>query len=161
VQDILAQYDGSLIQLTTGDKGSYLYAAFGAPTAHEDDPERASEAALQLRELQNSLDFINSIQIGISQGRMRTGAYGAYARRTYGEVAITDYAGRVRLGKLPLPPGTYTVELFFSGSVPLSGITLNLSDERYQPASSSSEVTISYPNEIFFPFFWTTYITIP
>ncbi|MCB0075163.1 MAG: adenylate/guanylate cyclase domain-containing protein, partial [Caldilineaceae bacterium] len=31
VQGVLARYDGVLIQLTTGDKGSYLYAAFGAP----------------------------------------------------------------------------------------------------------------------------------
>ena len=28
VQSILARYDGTLIQLTIGDKGSYLYAAF-------------------------------------------------------------------------------------------------------------------------------------
>src|SRR5262249_30986053 len=37
VQQVIAQYDGVLLQLTVGDKGSYLYAAFGAPTAHEDD----------------------------------------------------------------------------------------------------------------------------
>ena len=40
VQRILNRYAGSLIQLTTGDKGNYLYAAFGAPIAHDDDPRR-------------------------------------------------------------------------------------------------------------------------
>jgi len=38
VQRVLTRYDGSLLQLTIGDKGSYLYAAFGAPVAHGDDP---------------------------------------------------------------------------------------------------------------------------
>jgi hypothetical protein len=42
VQQILQDYDGTLIQLTIGDKGSYLYAAFGAPLAHEDDAARDS-----------------------------------------------------------------------------------------------------------------------
>jgi predicted ATPase/class 3 adenylate cyclase len=82
VQRILASYDGSLIQLTVGDKGSYLYAAFGAPLAHEDDAVRAISAALELRRLQ--LELAANVQIGISQGRMRTGAYGGVTRRTYG-----------------------------------------------------------------------------
>jgi class 3 adenylate cyclase/tetratricopeptide (TPR) repeat protein len=82
VQGILARYDSSLLQLTIGDKGSYLYAAFGAPLAHEDDAVRAVAAALELRELR--MEFINDVQIGISQGRMRTGAYGSVTRRTYG-----------------------------------------------------------------------------
>ncbi len=82
VQRILARYDSSLLQLTIGDKGSYLYAAFGAPLAHEDDSMRAISAALELRDLR--VDFIADVQIGISQGRMRTGAYGSATRRTYG-----------------------------------------------------------------------------
>jgi predicted ATPase/class 3 adenylate cyclase len=82
VQRVLQQYDAWLLQLTIGDKGCYLYAAFGAPAAHEDDPVRAGLAALTLREPR--LDFISGVQIGISQGRMRTGAYGAQDRRTYG-----------------------------------------------------------------------------
>ena len=44
------QYDSYLLQLTIGDKGSYLYAAFGAPIAHEDDAVRACLAALDLRD---------------------------------------------------------------------------------------------------------------
>jgi predicted ATPase/class 3 adenylate cyclase len=84
VQDILARFGGYLIQLTNGDKGSYLYAAFGAPLAHDDDPARAVAAALELRSLPPELDFITSVQIGISQGRMWTGAYGGSTRCTYG-----------------------------------------------------------------------------
>lgn len=84
VQRILRQYEGTLIQLTIGDKGSYLYAAFGAPLAHEDDAVRAASVALDLQALSKQLDYIESIQIGITRGRMRTGAYGGSQRKTYG-----------------------------------------------------------------------------
>ena len=96
VQAVLAQYDGSLIQLTIGDKGSYLYAAFGAPNAHEDDAVRAANSALELRRLGEELDFIAYSQIGISKGRMRTGAYGGSQRRTYGVLGDdTNLAARL------------------------------------------------------------------
>ena len=84
VQGVLASYGGSLIQLTIGEKGSYLYAAFGAPQAHDDDIWRAASTALALRLPPAELSFIDSVQIGISQGTMRTGAYGSRTRRTYG-----------------------------------------------------------------------------
>ena len=57
---------------------------FGAPTAHEDNADRATSAALDMRQTAGELSFISSVQIGISQGRMRTGAYGSATRRTYG-----------------------------------------------------------------------------
>jgi predicted ATPase len=82
VQEIIQRFGGVLIQLTMGDKGSYAYAAFGAPKAHEDDVDRAIAAALELR--QAAALIVGPIQIGISQGLMRTGAYGSSNRRTYG-----------------------------------------------------------------------------
>ncbi len=84
VQRILKNYEATLLQLTIGDKGSYMYAAFGAPLAHEDDAVRAASAALDLQKLTPELDYLTSTEIGISQGRMRTGAYGGNNRRTYG-----------------------------------------------------------------------------
>jgi predicted ATPase/class 3 adenylate cyclase len=82
VQHILDRYSGYMLQLALGDKGCYLYASFGVPTAHEDDAVRVVSAALELRDFH--MDFITNVQIGISQGRMRTGAYGSPTRRTYG-----------------------------------------------------------------------------
>jgi class 3 adenylate cyclase/tetratricopeptide (TPR) repeat protein len=84
VQRVLARYEGHLIQLTTGDKGSYLYAIFGAPIAHDDDAARAAAAALEMRALPPDLGFIAGVQIGLSQGRMWAGAYGSSTRCTYG-----------------------------------------------------------------------------
>jgi adenylate cyclase len=84
VQTIINRYEGVLLQLTIGDKGSYLYAAFGAPVAHEDDARRAVEAALELKRAADGLASLQPVQIGISRGTMRTGAYGGTTRLTYG-----------------------------------------------------------------------------
>jgi class 3 adenylate cyclase/tetratricopeptide (TPR) repeat protein len=84
VQNVLARYEGYMFQLTLGDKGCYLYGAFGAPLAHDDDRTRSVAAALELRSPPPEMDYITDVQIGISQGRMRAGAYGGSMRRTYG-----------------------------------------------------------------------------
>ncbi len=83
VQRVVGRYGGYVLLLTTGDKGSHLYAVFGALDAHEDNCERAVAAAIDLRQPSTELDFITGMQIGISQGRARVGAYGAKTRRTY------------------------------------------------------------------------------
>ncbi|MFL7868068.1 MAG: tetratricopeptide repeat protein [Anaerolineales bacterium] len=82
-QHVIAKYEGTLLQLVIGDKGSYIYAAFGAPIAHEDDAQRAVFSALELRKAPEQFDFIQSIRIGISLGTLRVGAYGSSTRRTY------------------------------------------------------------------------------
>ena len=84
VQRVLAQYHGYLLQLTIGEKGSYIYAAFGAPLAHEEAPASAVAAALELQSPPRGLRFGQKAQIGISQGLVRIGAYGGRMRRTYG-----------------------------------------------------------------------------
>lgn len=83
VQRVLAGYESALIDLTIGDKGNYLYAAFGAPVAHEDDARRAASAALDLQQAAVELDYIGPLQIGVTQGMLRAGAYGGATRRTY------------------------------------------------------------------------------
>jgi class 3 adenylate cyclase len=55
VQGIVARYEGTLIDLNIGDKGSYLYINFGAPLAHEDNADRAATAALALRDQPENL----------------------------------------------------------------------------------------------------------
>jgi adenylate cyclase len=79
LQAIVQKYEGVFLQLTIGDKGSYAYINFGALSAHEDDASRAVKAALALR---SKTDL--QLQIGISQGVMRVGAYGGETRKTFG-----------------------------------------------------------------------------
>ncbi|MBX3010181.1 MAG: tetratricopeptide repeat protein [Caldilineaceae bacterium] len=102
VQGIVNHYEGALIQLTTGDKGTYLYAAFGAPIAHDDDIRRAVTVALELRSPPPHCSFITSIQIGVSQGAMRVGAYGSRSRQTYGVLGDeTVVAARLMTQAMP------------------------------------------------------------
>lgn len=83
-QQIVGRYEGVVLQVTVGDKGAYFYANFGAPVAHEDDAYRAVQAGLLLREAAAEMGTLAPVQIGISQGMTRTGAYGGTAQRTYG-----------------------------------------------------------------------------
>ena len=79
VQTITGRHHGTLLDITIGDKGSYAYINFGALGTHEDDARRAVKTALELKD-SSSL----SLQMGITQGLMRVGAYGSETRRTFG-----------------------------------------------------------------------------
>ncbi len=79
VQLTVSRYEGALIDITIGDKGSYAYVNFGAVNAHEDDPRRAVKAALELR---NRTDL--RLQMSITRGVMLAGAYGGETRKTFG-----------------------------------------------------------------------------
>ncbi len=83
VQAIVHRFEGSLIDLTTGDKGTYLFISFGALVAHEDDATRAVAAALELRELSLRTSNIREPRIGLSQGRLHAGPSGSATRQTY------------------------------------------------------------------------------
>ncbi len=82
-QVTLSEFGGTLVHLLIGDKGSSLYASFGAPRSHEDDLDRACAAALALLRRPPALDFVSSTRIGIAQGQVWSGACGAAARRCY------------------------------------------------------------------------------
>lgn len=84
VQREVSRYGGHVLLVTTADKGSHLYAVFGALNAHEDDGERAVATAMALGKAPSELDFITGMQIGISRGSTCVGAYGGQTRRTYG-----------------------------------------------------------------------------
>jgi class 3 adenylate cyclase len=96
VQAVLKRYDGALLQLTLGEKGNFLYAAFGAPVAHANNGVRAVRAALELRTPPPELSFIRRVRMGVSYGQMRAGAYGGSTRRTYGVLGDkTNLAARL------------------------------------------------------------------
>lgn len=83
-QAVASAYDGNLLDLIIGDKGSYVYFAFGAPVAHQNEVERALRVALTLRTPPPTLSWVQQIGIGVSQGTVRTGLYGCSSRHTYG-----------------------------------------------------------------------------
>jgi class 3 adenylate cyclase/tetratricopeptide (TPR) repeat protein len=84
VGSVVNKHNGHLIKLTIGDKGCYFQAAFGVLQAFEDDAALCTAAAIELLSPPADLSFIHSIQIGLSRGQARSGAYGSPTRRTYG-----------------------------------------------------------------------------
>ena len=102
VDQAITPYNGALLQLIVGDKGSYLYIVFGAPVAHNDDATQAVSAALALATPPESLAYITDIQIGLSYGQMRVGTYGGSAHRTYGAIGDkTNLAARLMQAATP------------------------------------------------------------
>ncbi len=82
-QERLAPYEGYLGLVACGDKGSLLLILFGAPLAHEDDPQRAVGFALDFQEAVKALPWIRSQRIGGSLGRVYAGILGSPERCTY------------------------------------------------------------------------------
>ena len=84
IQTVLERYEGLLLNLTIGDKGSYIYCSFGALVSHENEVDLALTAAEELVAPPAEMKYIRDIRIGITRGQMRVGSYGAPNRRTYG-----------------------------------------------------------------------------
>jgi class 3 adenylate cyclase/tetratricopeptide (TPR) repeat protein len=78
VRDIIHRFDGIVNKIGIGPQGPYLMALFGAPKAHEDDPLRATLAALELQE-QAELP----LRLGINTGFVFAGNVGTAERREY------------------------------------------------------------------------------
>jgi len=139
IEAVVDAQGGTPIDLTIGEKGSYLFVVFGAPVAHDDDVVRALIAAGTLRRPPAGLGPVMAPRIGVSRGRVRVGAFGGATRRTYGlqghdvviaarlmeraepgEVVVSGriaeaIAGRSRLeplGALPIKGARLPVDIF-------------------------------------------------
>jgi class 3 adenylate cyclase/tetratricopeptide (TPR) repeat protein len=102
VQKNVIRYDGTLMAITTGDKGSNIYVSFGTPYAHEDDSSRAVALAQTLLSIPASLNFINKVQIGISRGTIWSGPIGMQDWRTFSAIG-NDVNLAARLMQLAEP----------------------------------------------------------
>lgn len=104
VQMTVQAHGGVMLELTIGDKGSYLYCNFGAAQAHEDDASRAVRAALSLQQLSRGASH-SALQIGVSSGTMRVGGYGGATRQSFGAMG-DDVNTAARLMQLARPGET-------------------------------------------------------
>ena len=155
VQGTATRYDGHLLQLTLGDKGSFLYIVFGALTAHEDDAIRAVRAAESLLTLPEALRFIVP-QIGLAGGPARVGPYGSSTRRTFGAIG-NDVVLAARL-MTAAPPGemrcSYSVYRQTSGRLALESLPSVRVKGRadlirvYRPVSNGQVSVTSNPSEM-------------
>jgi class 3 adenylate cyclase len=95
MQTILTRLEGTVRQFLVDDKGSVLIAAFGVPPlSHEDDCQRAVEAALEIKKVLGDLKVAPCV--GITTGRAFCGAVGNESRREYAMVGdIVNLSARL------------------------------------------------------------------
>jgi class 3 adenylate cyclase len=90
------RYEGTVARLM----GDAILAFFGAPIAHEDDPQRAVLAALDILQFMQSYrevvkerwDLDLAVRVGINTGLVVVGAVGSDLRMEY--TALGDASGR-------------------------------------------------------------------
>ena len=105
VQDVLAETGGRLVSVEVSNKGSVLFAVFGAPVTYGDDAERALSAAMIFRDLSvanggNNTEF--RPQIGISRGPLYAGVVGGEVRHEYSTIGDeTNVAARLMAAARP------------------------------------------------------------
>ena len=80
---IVQKYEGTIDKFI----GDEIMALFGAPVAHENDPERAMRAALEMMDAISSFNRQHGTELGvhfgINTGPVVTGKIGSQARRDY------------------------------------------------------------------------------
>src|SRR6187397_1901773 len=90
------RYEGTIAQL----QGDAMVAFFGAPVAHEDDPDRAVRAALDMGAATDGIDF--RIRAGINSGPVVVGNVGTELRYEYTALGDAMYfAGRMQAAAEP------------------------------------------------------------
>src|SRR5918994_7234913 len=121
------RYEGTIAQL----QGDAMLAFFGAPIAHEDDPERAVLAALDMiaatdefaEQLQSTLGIDFRIRAGINSGPVIVGNIGSDLRYEY--TALGDAVNVAARMQTAAQPGTI---LITEMTRRLTGDTFDLED---------------------------------
>ncbi len=109
--DPIERHDGTVARLM----GDAVLAFFGAPTAREDDPQRAILAALDIQSgiadhrerLHAEYGFDIDVRVGINTGIVVTGEFGSHAAREY--TALGDTVNIAARMEQTAEPGTIQV----------------------------------------------------
>lgn len=91
MQEVVMRYGGTVNKMDLCDEGDKLLVLFGAPRAHEDDPQRAVRAALEMQEAMRPFREVPTLagtfslrqRIGVHTGTVFAGNVGAAARKEY------------------------------------------------------------------------------
>jgi adenylate cyclase len=96
VQELLFANGGRMVSVEFSDKGSVVFAVFGAPVTYGDDAQRALRMAFELRQSVVAMPDITSHHIGLSRGLLYTGTVGGEVRHEYSAIGDeTNLAARL------------------------------------------------------------------
>ena len=100
--EIIYRYEGTVDKYM----GDCIIALFGAPVAHEDDPERAVKAAMEIMEslddLKKSLSIPINMHIGLNTGLVVAGSIGSDLRKQYTVIGdAVNTASRIQSAAQP------------------------------------------------------------
>ncbi|MBN1146268.1 MAG: AAA family ATPase [Anaerolineales bacterium] len=131
MNDVIARYGGIVSRIDPYSKGSKMLILFGAPVAHEDDPQRAVSAALAMNAELEALDDIwrrkyarhlpdnwegplIQHRIGITYGQTFAGQVGSSTRREYTVMGddvnlAARLMGAAEMGRILLSKPVYDV----------------------------------------------------
>ncbi|MGB1206830.1 MAG: tetratricopeptide repeat protein [Chitinophagales bacterium] len=104
IQNIVYYYQGTLDKMVVDDKGTIVLILFGAPPfAHEDTPLRTIRCAMKLQKIKMPAPITAcSFSIGITSGRVFSGAVGSTTRREYTVMGDTvNLSARLMAQALP------------------------------------------------------------
>jgi predicted ATPase/class 3 adenylate cyclase len=118
VLNLTHTYEGFLNKLDTGDKGGVMLLLFGAPLAHENDPERAATMLLSLREQASGVRW----RAGLTFGLVYAGMIGGAERCEY--TAIGDTVNLSARLMMAAPWGDIWVGASIARSLRLQGYQL-------------------------------------
>lgn len=84
LQAATRRHGGIPMSVTIEKDGGYVHVNFGAIAAHEDDSHRALSFAVELQGSPRASRGSDALKIGVAQGPMRVGSFGAPSRRAFG-----------------------------------------------------------------------------
>lgn len=127
VLDLTADYGGYFNKLDFGDKGPVILVLFGAPVAHENDPERAADFLLALKDATRSQFW----RAGLTCGTAYAGIVGGDARCEYTAIGdVVNFASRLMTraewGQILVPDSVAEIpalELEHAGDLEYTGLT--------------------------------------
>jgi class 3 adenylate cyclase len=126
---VVQKYDGTIDKFI----GDEIMALFGAPIAHEDDPERALRAALEMMDAITAFNHANGtalgLHAGINTGLVVAGQIGGHDRRDYSVMGdAVNLAARLEQassdGEILVGPATYRLTKQLFDFEPIALLTL-------------------------------------